>query len=141
MLRKNLRAIMIRIILPGKVVPKARPRFSSRGHVHMPPKYAEWKESAVIDLMNTRFVAIGKVSLEITFINAIRGNADCDNAAGSIMDALVKSGVLCGDSAATIGKLVVENYQEKKPKIKPQTLIVINSNYKANIDEIREFLV
>ena len=91
--------------------------------------------------MNTRFVAIGKVSLEITFINAIRGNADCDNAAGSIMDALVKSGVLCGDSAATIGKLVVENYQEKKPKIKPQTLIVINSNYKANIDEIREFLV
>ena len=131
---------MIRIILPGKVVPKARPRFSSRGHVHMPPKYAEWKESAVIDLMNTRFVAIGKVSLEITFINAIRGNADCDNAAGSIMDALVKSGVLCGDSAATIGKLVVENYQEKKPKIKPQTLIVINSNYKANIDEIREFL-
>lgn len=132
---------MIRIILLGKVVPKARPRFSSRGHVHMPPKYAEWKESAVIDLMNTRFVAIGKVSLEITFINAIRGNADCDNAAGSIMDALVKSGVLCGDSAATIGKLVVENYQEKKPKIKPQTLIVINSNYKANIDEIREFLV
>ena len=132
---------MIRIILPGKVVPKARPRFSSRGHVHMPPKYAEWKESAVIDLMNTRFVAIGKVSLEITFINAIRGNADCDNAAGSIMDALVKSGVLCGDSAATIGKLVVENYQEKKPKIKPQTLIVINSNYKANIDKIREFLV
>lgn len=131
---------MIRIILLGKVVPKARPRFSSRGHVHMPPKYAEWKESAVIDLMNTRFVAIGKVSLEITFINAIRGNADCDNAAGSIMDALVKSGVLCGDSAATIGKLVVENYQEKKPKIKPQTLIVINSNYKANIDEIREFL-
>ena len=93
---------MIRIILLGKVVPKARPRFSSRGHVHMPPKYAEWKESAVIDLMNTRFVAIGKVSLEITFINAIRGNADCDNAAGSIMDALVKSGVLCGDSAATI---------------------------------------
>ena len=132
---------MIRIILLGKVVPKARPRFSSRGHVHMPPKYAEWKESAVIDLMNTRFVAIGKVSLEITFINAIRGNADCDNAAGSIMDALVKSGVLCGDSAATIGKLVVENYQEKKPKIKPQTLIVINSNYEANIDEIREFLV
>ena len=132
---------MIRIILPGKVVPKARPRFSSRGHVHMPPKYAEWKESAVIDLMNTRFVAIGKVSLEITFINAIRGNADCDNAAGSIMDALVKSGVLCGDSVATIGKLVVENYQEKKPKIKPQTLIVINSNYEANIDEIREFLV
>ena len=135
-----MRVIMIRIILPGKVVPKARPRFSSRGHVHMPPKYAEWKESAVIDLMNTRFVAIGKVSLEITFINAIRGNADCDNAAGSIMDALVKSGVLCGDSAATIGKLVVENYQEKKPKIKPQTLIVINSNYKANIDKIREFL-
>ena len=132
---------MIRIILPGKVVPKARPRFSSRGHVHMPPKYTEWKESAVIDLMNTRFVAIGKVSLEITFINAIRGNADCDNAAGSIMDALVKSGVLCGDSVATIGKLVVENYQEKKPKIKPQTLIVINSNYEANIDEIREFLV
>ena len=131
---------MIRIILPGKVVPKARPRFSSRGHVYMPPKYAEWKESAVIDLMNTRFIAIGKVSLEITFINAIRGNADCDNAAGSIMDALVKSGVLCGDSAATIGKLVVENYQEKKPKIKPQTLIVINSNYKANIDKIREFL-
>ena len=135
---------MIRIILLGKVVPKARPRFSSRGHrghVHLPPKYAEWKESAVIDLMNTKFVAIGKISLEITFINAIRGNADCDNAAGSIMDALVKSGVLCGDSAATIGKLVVENYQEKKPKIKPQTLIVINSNYKANIDEIREFLV
>ena len=107
---------MIRIILPGKVVPKARPRFSSRGHVHMPPKYAEWKQNAVIDLRNARFIASGKVSLEITFINAIRGNADCDNAAGSIMDALVESGVLAGDSVATIGKLVVENYQEKKPK-------------------------
>ena len=71
-----MRGIVIRIILLGKVVPKARPRFSSRGHrghVHLPPKYAEWKESAVIDLMNTKFVAIGKISLEITFINAIRG--------------------------------------------------------------------
>jgi hypothetical protein len=37
--------------------------------------------------------------------------------------------------------LVVENYQEKKPKIKPQTLIVLNNNYEANIDKIREFLV
>jgi Holliday junction resolvase RusA-like endonuclease len=91
--------------------------------------------------MDVRFVVSGKVSLEITFVNAIRGNADCDNAAGSIMDALVESGVLCGDSVATIGKLVVENYQEKKPKIKPQTLIVINNNYEANIDKIREFLV
>lgn len=132
---------MIRIVLPGKVVPKARPRFSSRGHVHMPPKYAEWKQNAVIDLRSVRFIASRKVSLEITFINAIRGNADCDNAAGSIMDALVESGVLAGDSVATIGKLVVENYQEKKPKIKPQTLIVLNKNYEANIDKIREFLV
>jgi Holliday junction resolvase RusA-like endonuclease len=132
---------MIRIILPGKVVPKARPRFSSRGHVHMPPKYAEWKQNAVINLVNTNFVTVGKLCLEITFINAIRGNADCDNAAGSIMDALVESGVLVGDSVATIGKLVVENYQEKKPKIKPQTLIVINNNYEANIDKIREFLI
>jgi Holliday junction resolvase RusA-like endonuclease len=132
---------MIRIVLSGKVIPKARPRFSSHGHVHMPPKYVEWKQNAVIDLRNIRFIASGKVSLEITFINAIRGNADCDNAAGSIMDALAESGVLCGDSVATIGKLVVENYQEKKPKIRPQTLIVINNNYEANIDKIREFLV
>lgn len=132
---------MIRIILLGKVVPKARPRFNSRGHVHMPPKYTEWKQNAVINLRDVRFVASGKVSLEITFVNAVRGNADCDNAAGSIMDALVESGVLCGDSVATIGKLVVENYQEKKPKIKPQTLIVVNNNYEANIDKIREFLV
>ena len=67
---------MIRIILPGKVVPKARPRFSSRGHVHKPPKYAEWKENAVIDLMNTRFVAIGKVSLEITLFLAYEFQAE-----------------------------------------------------------------
>jgi Holliday junction resolvase RusA-like endonuclease len=131
---------MIRIVLLGKVIPKARPRFSSRGHVHIPPKYAEWKQNAVIDLMDVRFVVSGKVSLEITFVNAIRGNADSDNAAGSIMDALVESGVLAGDSVATIGKLVVENYQEKKPKIKPQTLIVVTNNYEANIDKIREFL-
>lgn len=132
---------MIRIVLLGKVVPKARPRFSSRGHVHMPPKYAEWKQNAVIDLRNIKFVASDKVSLKITFINAIRGNADCDNAAGSIMDALVESEMLCGDSVATIGKLVVENYQEKKPRIKPQTLIVISNNYEASIDRIREFLI
>lgn len=132
---------MIRVVLLGKVVPKARPRLSSRGHVHMPPNYAKWKQNAVIDLTDVRCIASGKVSLEITFINAIRGNSDCDNAAGSIMDALVESGVLCGDSVATISKLVVENYQEKKPKIKPQTLIVINNNYEANIDKIREFLV
>lgn len=131
---------MIRIVLPGKVVPKARPRFSSRGHVHMPPKYTEWKQNAVINLRDARFVASGRVSLEITFVNAIRGNADCDNAAGSIMDALVESCVLVGDSVATISKLVVENYQEKKPKIGPQTLIVINNNYEASIDKIREFL-
>lgn len=132
---------MIRIVLLGKVVPKARPRFSSRGHVHMPPKYAEWKQNAVIDLRNIKFVASDKVSLKITFINAIRGNADCDNAAGSIMDALVESEMLCGDSVATIGKLVVENYQEKKPRIKPQTLIVISNNYEASIDRIKEFLI
>ena len=132
---------MIRVILLGKVVPKARPRFSSRGHVHMPPSYAKWKQNAVIDLRDVRCIASRKVSLEITFINAIRRNSDCDNAAGSIMDALVESGVLRGDSVATIGKLVVENYQERKPKIKPQTLIVINNNYEANIDRIREFLI
>lgn len=57
------------------------------------------------------------------------------------MDALVESEMLCGDSVATIGKLVVENYQEKKPKIKPQTLIVISNNYEASIDRIREFLI
>jgi Holliday junction resolvase RusA-like endonuclease len=138
--KKQANKSMIKIVLLGKVVPKARPRFDRRGHVHMPSRYTEWKQNAVIDLRDIRFVTSGKVSLEITFINAIRGNADCDNAAGSIMDALVESGVLCGDSAATIGKLVVENYQEKKPKIAPQILIVINNNYEANIDKIRGFL-
>ena len=131
---------MLRIILKGKVVPKARPRLSGRKHVHLPPKYAAWKQEAVLNLRDVRYVASGKVSLEITFVNALRENADCDNAAGAIMDALVESGVLVGDSVGTISKLVVENDKEKKPKIASQTLIVINNNYEANIDKIREFL-
>ena len=131
---------MIRIILPGKVVPKARPRFSSRGHVHMPPKYAEWKQEAVITLRGLTHIVSSKVSLQITFINALRGNADCDNAAGAIMDALVESGVLSGDSVATIPKLVVENYKEKKQKILPQTLIEISDNCEVNIDRVKTFL-
>ena len=132
---------MIRIILPGKVVPKARPRFSSRGHVHMPPKYAEWKQEAVITLRGLTHIVSSKVSLQITFVNALRGNADCDNAAGAIMDALVESEVLSGDSVATIPELIARSYKEKKPKIKPQTLIEISDNCEVNIDKIREFLV
>ena len=71
----------------------------------------------------------------------MRGNADCDNAAGAIMDALVESGVLSGDSVATISELIARSYKEKKPKIKPQTLIEISNNYEVSIDKIREFLV
>ena len=136
-----MQEIMIRIILMGKVVPKARPRFSPRGHVHMPPKYTEWKQEAVINLKDVKHIVSGKVSLQITFINALRGNADCDNAAGSIMDALVESGVLLGDSVATIPEIVARSYTEKKPKINPQTLVEISDNFEVNIDKIKEFLV
>jgi Holliday junction resolvase RusA-like endonuclease len=104
--------------LPGKVVPKARPRFAAGG-AYLPARYRDWLESAADSLAyqdgkRTRKVE-GPTLVELIFHSdgvdirverltagwargprAQRG--DIDNLAGAVMDALVRAGILEDDA-------------------------------------------
>jgi len=129
--------------LEGVVVPKARPRSTTTGHVYTEPSYAEWKSMATnafeeiktlypdytypLQKCNAFYVLDGKYSRK----------GDGDNIAGSINDALVdssgkqeakklaekrglteyeKPGILRGDNINCIpSQTITLNYDKKRP--------------------------
>ena len=130
---------MIKMVLSGKVVPKARPRFTSKGPAHLPPNYAKWKKGAVTALKSLGCGPFEGVALRVTFVNALRANSDCDNAVGAIMDALVSGKILKGDTVQDVRSLSVENYSSKG-EIAPQTLIEIDKDWGVDIERIGKVL-
>lgn len=99
--------------LTGKICPKARPRLS-KGHAYLPVKYRDWKESAIIELRAQSAPSEPIARCEISIVIGGKQRGDCDNIAGSCLDALVQAGVLIDDRLSVVWRLSIE-HQPKQP--------------------------
>ena len=102
------------VVIPGKVTPKARPRFDTRsGRAYTPHGYAEWLEMASQTVAYTLRkpmlegplllrCAISPDQTEIAVmpvspVTYTSRRFDLDNAVGAVMDALQKGGAVNND--------------------------------------------
>ncbi len=102
---------LLRFILPGGVVPKARPRVTHRG-TYLPERYREWRQEAegelIVQLAQQNEgldLPLKQARVEIELRGKQRMNADGDNIMGSCLDALVAVGVFKNDSLSYIPEL------------------------------------
>jgi Holliday junction resolvase RusA-like endonuclease len=102
--------------IPGNVVPKARPRVTSKG-TYLPRQYRQWRNMAeveiyrqILDMNLSEKLPIKKAAISLSFCGKHRTNSDLDNMAGACLDALTLNGagVLKDDRLSCIPKLSVE---------------------------------
>jgi Holliday junction resolvase RusA-like endonuclease len=92
--------------LSGEIVPKARPRVTSRS-TYMPENYTRWKEYAIRSFEQQKqgyddLFPIRQCSIKIIIRGAHSKRGDADNITGSIFDALVQAKVLRNDNLTCI---------------------------------------
>jgi Holliday junction resolvase RusA-like endonuclease len=98
--------------LPGRVVPKARPRFNG-GNISLPRNYRGWKNTAYLEIISQleengiKELLIGKAEVEMQFIGSHRG--DLDNLAGSLLDILCETKIIRDDRVSCISRLLIEH--------------------------------
>ena len=98
--------------IPGRVVPKARPRFHD-GNISLPLNYRGWKNTAYLEIFkqieerNIKALPISRAAVEMKFVGAHRG--DLDNLAGSVLDILTQASVITDDRVSCISRLVIEH--------------------------------
>jgi|GEM_PF-842712 len=106
----------IQFWIPGNVVPKARPRVTSRG-TYLPKQYRGWRNQAEVELyrqlcdLNLAIeLPIPRANISLIFMGNHRKNADLDNLAGACLDALTLNGagVILDDRVTCVPKLTVE---------------------------------
>lgn len=108
-----------------RVVPKARPKVTSRG-TYMPKRYAEWLEEAATYIALAKDHYDGFVGVEMRFtkegcrvdvweIPATRRylRGDIDNLAGGVLDAMVKGGLIEDDRQVITLKASI-SYERKE---------------------------
>lgn len=108
--------------IPGNVVPKARPRVTSKG-TYLPQRYRKWRNMAEVELcrqvldMNLKEqLPIAKAAISLSFCGKHRTNSDLDNMAGACLDALTLNGagVLKDDRLSCIPQLNVEYIADRQ---------------------------
>lgn len=106
----------IHLYIPGKVVPKARPRVTTNG-TYLPSGYRTWRNQAEVEIYRQvselnleASLPIQKAAISISFCGKHRTNSDLDNLAGACLDALTLNGagVLQDDRLSCIPKLTIE---------------------------------
>lgn len=105
----------LKLPLPPKA--KQRPYVTNGGKsVFYRNGYSEWKEDAIFYFKQQwgHKPTIEKTELVELFLKGGRSNADPDQLAGGILDALVQAGVLIDDSVRIIKKLRVDWEPSKK---------------------------
>ena len=132
---KSENATIINFYIPGKVVPKARPRVTTNG-TYLPPRYRAWRNQAEVEIyrqvseLNLEVdLPIKRAAISISFCGKHRTNSDLDNLAGACLDALTLNGagVLQDDRLSCIPKLTIEyipNTKETGVQIKIEILPV-----------------
>lgn len=98
--------LQLRLALPP--MSKPRPRFQN-GHAFMPANYRQWKDAAIAQF-RTQYHGepIAKILCLRIHLYGTVARGDCDNLAGSVMDALVQAEVLVNDHVAVIPRLEVD---------------------------------
>ncbi len=105
------------IELAGQIIPKARPRVTSRG-TYMPANYTSWKLAAMKDMRVQCRPVSGTVAIDIQLIGKHSRRGDADNISGAILDALVQAGIIEGDNLMIVRSLSIElNWDKKEPPI------------------------
>ena len=109
-------AELIKLMIPGVVVPKARPRVTRNG-TYLPPRYRAWRNRAEVEIYRqiseqniTHKFPLRKAALLIRLLGNHRTNSDIDNLAGACLDALTLNGagVLIDDRLSCLPQLNVE---------------------------------
>ncbi|MGL5133095.1 MAG: RusA family crossover junction endodeoxyribonuclease, partial [Planktothrix sp.] len=109
-------AEIIKLIIPGVVVPKARPRVTRNG-TYLPPRYRAWRNHAEVEIYRqiseqniTHKFPLRKAAIVIKLFGNHRTNSDIDNLAGACLDALTLNGagVLIDDRLSCLPQLTVE---------------------------------
>ena len=107
---------IINLYIPGKIVPKARPRVTANG-TYLPSRYRIWRNQAEVEIyrqvskLNLEVsLPIQRAAISISFCGKHRTNSDLDNLAGACLDALTLNGagVLQDDRLSCIPKLNIE---------------------------------
>jgi Holliday junction resolvase RusA-like endonuclease len=125
-LSPHLNGAVLQFTLSGLVVPKARPQFN-QGQAYLPSTYRIWKEQAIVELLqqkqkvSTDYPIPFPIKLHIIYQGT--ANADADNIAGSIMDALRYAKIIKNDNLKHVQQLILEFIPT--PKKQAQALIKI----------------
>jgi Holliday junction resolvase RusA-like endonuclease len=102
----------LKLWLPGRVVPKARPRFHG-GNISLPKNYRGWKNTAYLEIItqlqepSVRKLPIDKAAVEMQFVGSHRG--DLDNLAGAVLDLLTETKIVRDDRVSCVSRLVIEH--------------------------------
>lgn len=131
---------MIDFFIEGKIVPKARPRVTSKG-TFMPESYQNWMKGTVWELISIwreKYQSI-KLNFPLTLAIHLEGKhsrqGDLDNIGGAVMDALVKAQILPNDNVNCINHLTISfNYSNKPPTY---VILLVEDANKIN-DQQRE---
>lgn len=111
--------MIIEFVVPGKAVPKARPRVMRNGHTFTPKRTKDYETLVAVWALNAIsgihwLLLKGPLSIRIEFYGC-DGRSDWDNLAKAICDAL--NGVIYIDDSqivsARITKCVAEKGQER----------------------------
>ncbi len=114
--KKTVPKNTIKLMIPGGVVPKARPRVTSNG-TYLPPRYRAWRNHAEVEIYRqiseqnlTYKFPLRKAAISIRLIGNHRTNSDIDNLAGACLDALTLNGagILIDDRLSCLPQLTVE---------------------------------
>ena len=103
---------IVQFWLPGKVVPKARPRFNG-GNISLPRNYRGWKNTAYLQIMSQleengiNELLIRKATVQMRFVGSHRG--DLDNLAGAVLDILCETKIVVDDRVSCISRLLIEH--------------------------------
>lgn len=94
--------------IPGRVVPKARPRFAG-GRTLLPANYRCWRRMAEVEIFkqsNQLVLPVKRATVEVRLVGHKIG--DADNILGSCLDALVAAGVLLDDRLSCVPEIYLK---------------------------------
>ena len=111
----------LKLWIPNRIVPKARPRFH-QGRAMLPLNYRRWQSKTYLYVQKLLRDAYGgsrsdhraitglpfeKATVEIQFVGSHLG--DLDNLAGAILDVMTKTNILRDDRISCIPKLILSH--------------------------------
>ena len=114
--------IILNATVPGQPIPHSRPRVTRNGVFYPKAVTAYRRTMAQIFALhrNTSEPHPGPVAVTIQVMGC-RANADTDNFAKGVLDALVDARVIEGDSVRVVRRLVVDAW----PNLEPSLAVVV----------------